>query len=291
MVQLLQKNFEAGLIDLSQKGEVVMCLLLRMAYMNATTTKQADENDPTGKLNFSKGCNVIRFLKALFANEFHGQILRAVDKSVMSTKSMVSAFLRGAALICQNQQKAIDIIIPILLDRHSILKESLMSVLFIQVKQWWWQRQGSSTAYVIDDQVHGFFLNKVSTGEQENTRPYMTLVAELGTDSPPKKMSFVVTGNNGKHSSKEHARYSIRAYTCTEAVWKVISAMEHDMYKHVLDTDDFVPDHPRQDEASLDLVQQMLPFWHNDAIWYNDNESDSMDAVEFLEQTGEGVGM
>ncbi|KAI6002348.1 hypothetical protein EDC04DRAFT_2583821 [Pisolithus marmoratus] len=295
MANLLQQNLDSGLINLNQKGEVVMRLLLRMAYMNAIIAEQADKSHPVRELNFSKGCSVVRFLKALFADQFHDTILRSkpddgvtstcalqdafkhavvrfthfvkvVDESVVSMKSMVSAFLRGVTFICHNRQKAIDIIIPILLDRRSVLQESSMSALFIQVKR---RRQsGSSTEYIIDEEVHGFFPNKASKGGRRATRPYVTLVAELGVDKPPKKTSFVVTGNDNERSSNEHPRYGIRAYTCTDRTWKVVRAAERDMYKRILGTDDFLADHPRQDKASLAFVHQMLPFWHDNAIWY-----------------------
>ncbi|KAI6041207.1 hypothetical protein EDC04DRAFT_1332225 [Pisolithus marmoratus] len=124
MSGILQENFDSGLIDVSQKVELVMRLLLRMAYMNAITVEQAEEIHRTDEPNFSKGCNFLVFLQALFANQFHDVILRsepdngvpstctleeafehavvrfthfvkAVDDSVVSTKSMVSGFLRG----------------------------------------------------------------------------------------------------------------------------------------------------------------------------------------------------
>ncbi|KAI6097498.1 hypothetical protein F5141DRAFT_1220066 [Pisolithus sp. B1] len=205
----------------------------------------------------------------------------------MPTKSMVSAFLRGAALICQNQQKTIDIIIPILLDKRSVLKESSMSALLIQVngrRQW-----SSSTANIIDEKEHEFFPNKVSMRRREDTRPYVTLVAELGVDNPPQENSFVVTGNNDERSSKEHLRYGIRAYTCTMAAWKVVGFTEHATYQRIFGTDDFLADHPRQDEASLDLVHQMMSFWYDDAMWYNDEDEDSMDSL--LGQPSEGAAV
>ncbi|KAI6124211.1 hypothetical protein EDD16DRAFT_1563371, partial [Pisolithus croceorrhizus] len=286
------------------------------AYLNAITIEQADNHYPTGEPNFSRGCSVVRLLKALFANRYHAEILRskpdndvsstcsledafehavvrfthfirAVDESVMNTKSMVSAFLRGAALICQNQQKTIDIIIPILLDKRSVLKESSMSALLIQVngrRQW-----SSSTANIIDEKEHEFFPNKVSMRRREDTRPYVTLVAELGVDNPPQENSFVVTGNNDERSSKEHLRYGIRAYTCTMAAWKVVGFTEHATYQRIFGTDDFLADHPRQDEASLDLVHQMMPFWYDDAMWYNDEDEDSMDSL--LGQPSEGAAV
>ncbi|KAI6137216.1 hypothetical protein F5141DRAFT_1231205 [Pisolithus sp. B1] len=322
MVQLLWKNLHHDLIALDRNGEVVMRLLLRMAYMQAIVAEQVDENHSDHELNFSKGCNVLQFLKALFGDQYHDEILmskpdnsitstcalagafehavvrfthfvKAVDESVMSTQSMVSGFLRGVAFICHNRQNSIDIIIPILLDKCSVLKESSMSALFVQVK-----RRRQRTAYIIGKE-NSFFPRKVSTREQAYSRPYMTLVAELGIDDPLKTRSLVVTGSNaGKSfvrarskSTEEHPRYGIRAYGCTEATWKVIRDPEGDTYKRILSTDDILADHPRQDKDSLELVHRMLPFWDDDPLWYTHGEpteSDFTNTDESLESTEEG---
>ncbi|KAI6009897.1 hypothetical protein EDC04DRAFT_3095049 [Pisolithus marmoratus] len=98
------------------------------------------------------------------------------------------------------------------------------------------QKWGSSAAHIIDQKEIGFFPDKVSTGKKEVTRPYITLIVELGANDPPKDKSFMMT-------------------------WKVISSVERDRYKCILATDDFLADHPRQDEASLNLIRQMLPFY------------------------------
>ncbi|KAI6037804.1 hypothetical protein EDC04DRAFT_2700044 [Pisolithus marmoratus] len=308
VANLLRENFDNGLIDLGQKGEVVMRLLLRMAYMDAIITEQADEIDRTGEPNFSKGCSFLVFLQALFARQFHEEILRsepnngvtstctledafehavvrfthfvkAVDESIMNTRSMVSSFMRGAAFICHNRQKAINIIIPILLDKGYALEESSMSALFIQVKRR--RKRGSLTAYVIDEKKHGFFPNMTSSGEQV-ARPYVTLVAELGVADPPAGKSFVITGNTDKRSSKQHPRYGIRTYGCTETTWKVINPTEGNKYQHILGTDDFLADHPRQDEGALELVLQMLPYWCDDAVWYNYEQPEEPEQQDYI---------
>ncbi|KAI6013003.1 hypothetical protein EDC04DRAFT_2904831 [Pisolithus marmoratus] len=92
MAMLLQNNFNNGLIDHGQKGEVVMCLL-RMAYMNAIIAEQADKISHTHQPNFSKGCNVLCFLEALFSNKFHEKILQSKpDNHRVSTCTLQDAF-------------------------------------------------------------------------------------------------------------------------------------------------------------------------------------------------------
>ncbi|KAG8216587.1 hypothetical protein J3R82DRAFT_6771, partial [Butyriboletus roseoflavus] len=163
MISILKKNLDDGLINLGQKGEVVMRVLLRNAYINAIVAEQADEIPAYHEPNFSKGCSFLQFLKALFTDELYTSILDAkphngvdqraledafkdavvrfthfvkvVDDSAVSTNAMVSGFLRGSAFICCNYQKVIDIIIPVLLDKRDKLEESSMSALLIQVNR------------------------------------------------------------------------------------------------------------------------------------------------------------
>ncbi|KAI6033344.1 hypothetical protein EDC04DRAFT_3035134 [Pisolithus marmoratus] len=318
MSGLLRENINRGLIDLSQKTEIIMRFLLRMAYIDAIVDEQAGELHRTGDPNFSKGCSFLAFLKALFADQFHDIILRSTpDNSVTSTCAFEDAF-ENAVVRFTHFVKAedIDIVIPVLLDKHCALEESSMSALFIQVKRGQ-RRSSGSTTYITDKMVQGFFTDRVpaeeetdvlveqreevSTGEQEDTRPYVTLVAELGVNGPPKDTPFVVTGNTGGRSSARATlestegfpRYSIRAYGCTETTWMVVIGSEGDVYKYILGTDDLLADHQRQDEASLELVRQMLPFWHDGTIRYNPQKPEksvSMNVDESQEQAEEGRG-
>lgn len=155
---ILQNNVQGGLIDLGQKGEVVMRLLLRKAYMDTIIAEQGPK-----KTNFSKGCNFLQFLKALFAEGFYSLILecqpennvvspgkladafehavvrfthfaKAADESAMTTRGMAMSFLRGAAIIGCTNQKMVDIAIPILLNSSDRIQEASMSAFLIQVK-------------------------------------------------------------------------------------------------------------------------------------------------------------
>ncbi|KAI6031017.1 hypothetical protein EDC04DRAFT_3065254 [Pisolithus marmoratus] len=297
MIRILALNLNTGLIDAGQRGEVVMRILLWMAHMHAITGSMepaALGPQLTREPNFSTGCNFLTFLRALFPECLHSLILRsrpdnnwsshetleeafgdavvrfthfikAADSAVVETSTMAFAFMRTCAFICHSQQKGIDIIIPILLNGSSKLVESSMSALLIQVKRR--QKAGSVNAYTIDANVYNFF-------PQDDARPYITLVAELGVDSPK-----VETGKSSERSSARtkkrniNSRYSIRAYGCTDETWRVIDAAENDEYKQVLATDDFLQDHPRQNQVSKELVQAMLPHWC--PTWYEDPTSSS----------------
>ena len=295
MVGILQNNVRSGLIDLSQKDEVVMRLLLRKAYMDTIIAEQGPE-----KMNFSKGCNFLRFLKALFAEGFYSSILecqlennvvspgkladafehavvrfthfaKAADESTMTTRGMVMGFLRGAAIIGRTDQKIVDIAIPILLNSNDRIQEASMSAFLVQVKRRY--SAGSVNAYLIDTKKLGFFpKNSV------DARPYVTLVAELGINEPPSGMAHVVISEHGERSSNrnstqyknERPRYGIRAYACTDKTWKVIAPEEVMSYKQILGVDTLLTVHPRQTKEHLDLVRRMLPYWHRQPAWFSD---------------------
>ncbi|KAH7890620.1 hypothetical protein F5I97DRAFT_1923094 [Phlebopus sp. FC_14] len=301
MIGLLAQELTNGLIDCSQKGEVVMRLLLRMAYMNAIGTEQS------GQLNFSVGCSFLTFLQALFPANFHDIILqsnpenkndeshvlenafkhavrfthfvKAADDCVVKSSAMVAGFVRGSAFIGHNTQEDVDIIIPILLEKDAAaIEESVMSAMFIQVKRR--KKAGTINAYNIEEKRFGFFPKEETT----ELRPYVTLVVELGVNELPANVrSHVVIGGRGKRASSRllgrrapHPKYSIRAYGCTDKTWGVIPPEHCDRYEQVLGMRGLFVDHPRADEDSLKLVRNMLPYWDSDISWFSEPSNAEM---------------
>jgi hypothetical protein len=88
------------------------------------------------------------------------------------------AFVQCMAIICWSSQKTVDIVIPVLLKRESMIEESTMTGLLIQVKRR--KDKGSDIQYEINQQEVGFFPAD-STADR---RPYVTLVAEVGVQLP-----------------------------------------------------------------------------------------------------------
>lgn len=289
MAGLLKKTFDFGLVNLRQKGEMVMRLLLREAYMNAIVAEQKGEEEDASP-NFSKGCSFRGFLKALFAEEFHASVLeckpdnkvasprtlkdafkgavvrfthfmKAADGSAMTTKGMIMGFLRGAAIVGSRRQD-IHIAIPILLDKDHAIEEASMTGLLIHIK-----RRQTENVYLMEHTALDFF-------PVEDARPYVTLVTELGVE-PPFRSTSRVASDVETTVSNEHPRYSIRVYECTHRAWKVILPDEHTYYADMLPADDVLGDHQRQDATSLQLVRQQLPFWYGNASWFSDGESNN----------------
>lgn len=331
MVWILRDYIRHGLADLGQKGDMVMRFFLRIAYIEAIVAEQGS-TDP----NFSKGCNFLTFLKALFAEGFHASVLgcqpdnnvappsaladmfkhavvrfthfaRGASGCTMTTRGMVMAFLRGAAIIGQKDEKTLDIAIPILLDEKHKIEETSMSAFLIQVKR----RHHASVvnAYPIDANKLGFFPK----GSPADARPYVTLVAELGVKEPPSGMDHLVISQRCKRGSAhnvsqlqskiprnvdatERPRYGLRAFTCSDRVWKVVDPRQVEMYEQMLGVDTLLTAHPRQTEESLQLVRQMLPYWYHQPAWFSDEVTTGspVSSNEFYEDPelnqGEGSG-
>ena len=202
MAEMLRSEFVSGLLDLGQRGEIVFRLLLSSAYRRAVLH---DHPDKSLKRNFSQGCKLTTFIKALFSTAYANDILKSVPDNVKSPTAFASAFegavvrfthfgrmaddtgttsyavfaafLRCMAIICWSSQAVVDILIPVLLKPEAVLEESVMSGLLIQVK-----RRKRTGRYAIDANALGFFPGPAEG--KPDVRPYVTLVAELGVQLP-----------------------------------------------------------------------------------------------------------
>ncbi|KAN0088160.1 hypothetical protein V8E55_005217 [Tylopilus felleus] len=237
----LIRKLDDSLIDLGQKGEMVMCFLLRRAYMDAIIREQKDTTIP----NFSTGqrprippCA----LQAAFQNAVvpFTHFAKAADCAATTTSGMTMGFLRGVAIIGHYSEDSVDIAIPILLDRNDK-----------QRHKW-----GTVMAYLIDVDELGIFPDC----SVEDARPYVTLIAELGASAPSSWEGNVDCGKSPQLASARHIfltprpRYSICAYECTHQTWNVVCDWDCHDFKHILSVDDLLGDHTSQDEVSLQVV-------------------------------------
>jgi hypothetical protein len=200
MAQILQINFDSGLLDQGQRGEVVWRLLIMTAYMRAVR-KDHDDTVP----NFSKGCKLITLITELFTEEHANQILTSVpdntnsnvtfadafaeavvrfthfgrmaDDTAATTNVALAAFIRCMAIICWSSHDIIDILLPVLLKRGEKLHERIMSSILVQIKRR--KVKGSTAQYEINQASLGFFPSR-----ENDDRPYVTIVAELGVQLP-----------------------------------------------------------------------------------------------------------
>jgi hypothetical protein len=202
MARLLKSEFESGLLDQGQRGEVVVRQLVSEAFRRGVLNDYPDDSQP----HFSNGCKLTTFVKQFFSEEYASQILESVPDNLQSsttfadafkdaivrfthfgrmaddtgttTDAMWLAFVRCMAMICWSSQRTVDIVIPVLLKQGEKIKESAMTGLLVQVKRR--KNRGSRIRYGIDQKAVGLF----PADSRANPRPYVTLVAEVGVQLP-----------------------------------------------------------------------------------------------------------
>jgi hypothetical protein len=234
-----------------------------------------------------------------FAEAFDDAIVRfthfgrMADDTGTTSYAMFAAFVRCMAIICWSSQDVVDILLPTLLKRGDTIQESNMTAVCIQIKRR--KVKGSVVRYEIDQRAIGLFPPSPT-----DIRPYITLVAELGVqlpiskaattkaivrenlikfkedvdkprtttkrkaESPPGTPSEIVIPEQPvriAHPKDVHPRYSIFVYGCSDTGYKVIKHSERSLYKLLLGNHDFLDEHPRDDNDSLDAVRRMKPFW------------------------------
>jgi hypothetical protein len=334
MLDTLKHELDSGLLDQGQRGEVVFRLLLSEAYRRGVRKDHADDSP----YNFSKGCKLTTFMKELFSEAcakrildilpdnietsttfqmaFKNAIVRFThfgkmgDDTGTTTHAMFAAFVRCMAITGWSSQETVDILIPVLLDHEEKLSESAMTGLLIQVKRR--EKKGTTQKYAIYQEKFQFFPPPAKrttdpTAKTTNPRPYVTLVAEVGVQSPisqatstPVMNPPAIVGTSTvsttdppsiKRPRDVHPRYSIFAYGCSDKVYSVITESDRADYKALLGNHDMLDEHPRQDDASLLAVRTMKPLWSAGIGCYKWIENDFLHMYEKWEDDDGGLAV
>ncbi|KAF8579397.1 hypothetical protein K439DRAFT_1525242 [Ramaria rubella] len=349
ILDILTENLDSGLLDLGERGELVARAIITSAYDRAVERDHPPKHTNTPPF-YSHGCRLVTFIEELFRAEYAKEILDSVpdnvkskvplreafkdarlrfthfskmaDDTSTSTEAMYAAFIRGMAIICMSRQRAVDVMLPILLV-DGPLREEVMTSLIIQIKRR--GREGNKAAYIIDEGAIRFFptaSETTSAGVDGSNRPYIALVMELGVQAPlnpqarthakararfkpnpkparsvdPEKRQrmqpdmqqtpskiFLPQQGRLKYAKASHPRYSIFAYGCSDTVYKVIDRNEKVTYTLLLASRDFLGEHPRQDCESLKAVRKMKPFWAAGEDCYHWLESELLNTPEAVD--------
>lgn len=225
---LLSAFMDNGYIGKGERGELVARLLLTLAFDAAVKQHTSAATQRSQFQQYTHSVPLKIFLEKLFGVVHAGTILesypnvgmlqlgqafpnahvqfthfiRAGDSSIMSTSGAYAAILRSSAIQCSSGQKAIDILIPVVLEPPSTpLEEAVMSGILISVKD---RAEASSEAETdIDAAKLGFFPDTQEpykgTG---HGRPYIAVVLELGVQARASaKAASGTTGQDAKQAS------------------------------------------------------------------------------------------
>ncbi|KAI0919151.1 hypothetical protein AcV5_002142 [Taiwanofungus camphoratus] len=302
--KLLTGYTQDGLVNKGDRGELVMRLLLTLAYDDAVRKCCARD----GILPFySRRVPVVDFLEALISDGFIENVLDSKADNDGGDKTLREAFkdayvrfthfaqngsnnpidcvsayaciARGMALQVHHNHKSIDAMIPIAMS-DTLLDDTSMSCILVQVKD----KEGRNVIDINEKQINNddapFFL--ASDG-----RPYITIDMQLGlqteaykkqfTEQPPALMkpkkpppspSKITTKTRSSRRGKsDHPRYVIHIYGCSPSVYKVVQSK--DVYAHLLDSRGFFAEHPRQTPEALSAVRRFKPEFDRNTDCYD----------------------
>jgi hypothetical protein len=234
LLDILNENTSSGLISYGEIGELTGRALLWDAYRRAV---QYDHPLAKEGINYSAGCLLTTFIKTLFLDEYadiilnsqpdnqnEGPTFREAFKEAKirfthfgklghdgdtTTYAAWAAFMRSMAISCRLGQPMLDCLVPILLwDRK--LCEWVMSAILVQFKRR--KKKGSIAECSIDENLIGFFPVANCSGCPNHTdshpdsRPYITLVMEVGVQAPVPEKAATMTKSAGPKKSPSSKR-------------------------------------------------------------------------------------
>ena len=261
-VETLAHGMEAVLSTQDDAGELVGRLILMLAYDHAVEsfTKPVANPQPHPP-HFSEGVDVEAFLRSLISKEHVENVLSSKPIDLPSSSGSASdldlplrkafsnasvrfthfiqttddvhvdlartALCRSAAIICKHIQEAVDLVIPVVLNRNSRMVKEEITAIFIKCKL---QAGCSSPTLDIDlDSIRFFGPGRV---------PYIVVTMDLGKDheeveySPARPIWSTKEAPNTLDDT--HPRYPIAIRGCSNRVYAVIDSGEEALYKKLL---------------------------------------------------------
>ncbi|KAF8516421.1 hypothetical protein BU17DRAFT_92748 [Hysterangium stoloniferum] len=192
------------------------------------------------------------------------------DSSFINDNAGWMAICRGMAIQCHDYEDDIDFVIPVLYDHRQTLSRFDMSAILIQLNI----RDKVQAANMSASALHYF----TSGNREQNSRPYITIIMELGLKrqppfAKPKSIGYSAPAKKAKRVT--HPRYSFLVTGCSESVYRVIPRNQRHIYKGLLASDSLLEEHPRPNEDHLDAVLQMKPDWTTESFrWVKSSKPD-----------------
>ncbi|KAG8708105.1 hypothetical protein FRC08_000107 [Ceratobasidium sp. 394] len=318
-----------GLIDKGERGELLVRLLLTKAHDYIIRLISPELRPPPG---FTRPILLSDFLEALVGKENRGRIFsarpnnvpdgltlaesalgqarlnfthwaKAGDDSVVTDEATWIALGRCLAWQCFDNQSEIDLITPLMLPpgEDAKLGRYTVSAVFWQIKN-----RIKTPPVDIDAERLGFFSPYSAsqktpssvTAEYANSRPYLTVVLNLGvqvtepdtakpetvklaaansrSNNPytadsqavrnktnfPSTISPAAKRRSNRKSKLVHPRYSISISGCSHKTFpSLVSASEDHQYASLLTPGDFAAEHVRKDQVFKEAIVGMKPVW------------------------------
>ena len=311
------------LLSEEDMGKMVARSIMSDAYRHAVTKEAGSD-----RVNFSAGCSAEAFVKEMFVEKHAEMILKSEPDNIENGQSFGktfenavvrfthfitiatnctspkqnwawtdiawAAFVRSAAIICPSSRCAVDVIIPILLQRSGKIDECVMSAILVQIEDD--IKQGEENDFNVDAKDINLFP------EQGPIRPYVSLVMNLGiaqsfasqnnsrtkeaASSVPPATPESIRVDHPSSSNRQmpdalnsHQRYAFIATGCSSVVYKDVKKSE---ILRLFDADRF-----RQDSKSIYAEKSLKPVWEPGDYCFDWVEGN--DALRTSESIEEGV--
>ncbi|KAG9089296.1 hypothetical protein FS749_001444 [Ceratobasidium sp. UAMH 11750] len=318
-----------GLIDKGERGELLARLLLTKAHDHIIRLISPELRPPPG---FTRPILLSHFLEALVGEENKDKIFsarpnnvpngltlaesvlgkarlnfthwaKAGDSSVVTDEATWIAMARCLAWQCFDNQSEIDLITPLMLPPGEDVKlgRYTVSAVFWQIKN-----RAKTPRVDIDAERLGFFSPYLAgqetsssvTAEYANSRPYLTVVLNLGVQvtepdtakpeaskpaaakscsnnpraadsqaarnktNSPLTISPAAKRRSNRKSKLVHPRYSISISGCSHTTFpSLVSASQDHRYASLLSPGDFAAEHARKDQVFKEAIVRMKPVW------------------------------
>ncbi|QRV85662.1 hypothetical protein RhiJN_13680 [Ceratobasidium sp. AG-Ba] len=304
LANTLFKLCNSGMILKGERGELLARLLLTKAHDWAVISKSTVARPPR---EFTRPVLLADFLEALVGEANKNAIMMAKPNNVRDGPTLADsglgqamlnfthwakaedncsvmddaawvALTRSMAWQCCDGQPDVDLVTPLMLPmKGAKLGPYTVSAIFWQIKN-----RATPTRVDIDAERLGFFshcprnqlLSEHISSEVVNSRPYLTIVLNLGVSSTslrtysddPKPAVLVSPSKriSGRDSSSKttHPRYAISISGCSHHTFpNLIPESDEHKYDIILSPGNCIVDHARQDPGSLRLIRQQKPLW------------------------------
>ncbi|THU87163.1 hypothetical protein K435DRAFT_804533 [Dendrothele bispora CBS 962.96] len=181
--------------SLSDSDHVLLTAFIMELFPNNIATALLDSKAP----NDPKGCSLREAFEHDVINFTHWE--RFADDSAATPKALLSAFIRGAAIICHNNSPFIDAIIPVLRRENAdndTLNETNMTAVLVQFKL---RHKPTS---LMSTRVTAESVDLVRPNET-TSRPYIVMIMELGIGATPHTL-FNKTPTQRKSKADEESK-------------------------------------------------------------------------------------
>jgi hypothetical protein len=291
-VETLAYGIDTILSTQGNAGELVGRFILMSAYDYAVESSMRPVADsPPHPPHFSAGVDMEIFLRALIPNEHVEYFLDSKPINLPSSSSATdsrllqeldiplrrvflnasirfthfiqttddvhvdtawAALCRGAAILCHHAQEAVDLVIPVVLNRDNRIVKDEITAVFVRCKLR--PRHPPLTSDIDVDSIQFFGSGQL---------PYVAITMDLGEDQDEVEYPTQPTWSSSEipdQLSEVHPRYAIAIRGCSSRVYAAVDPEEEAHYKKLFGKN-VLSEHTRQGKDNLDAVRRLAPLW------------------------------